>query len=118
MAIDVDANIASIKDGMAALNQAIPETLKAFGEIGKSVYKDGALSAKTKEMMAVASAIAARCEGCIVWHVRGAVRHGMTKPELEELIGVAVHMGGGPSLTYGIKALESFDQLTAQGQQR
>jgi len=118
VAIDVDANIASIKDGMAALNQAIPETLKAFGEIGKSVYKDGALSAKTKEMMAVASAIAARCEGCIVWHVRGAVRHGMTKPELEELIGVAVHMGGGPSLTYGIKALESFDQLTAQGQQR
>ena len=115
MTVDVDANIASIKNGMAALNQAIPETLKAFGEVGKSVYKDGALSAKTKEMMAVASAIAARCEGGIVWHVRGAIRHGMTKPELEELIGVAVHMGGGPSLTYGIKALESFEHLSAQG---
>ena len=116
MTVDVDANIASIRNGMAALNQAIPETLKAFGEIGKSVYRDGALSARTKEMMAVASAIAARCEGCIVWHVRGAIRHGMTKPELEELIGVAVHMGGGPSLTFGIKALESFDQLTERKQ--
>lgn len=118
MTVDVDASIASIRNGMAALNQAIPETLKAFGEIGKAVYQDGALSAKTKEMMAVASAIAARCEGCIVWHVRGAIRHGMTKAELEELIGVAVHMGGGPSLTFGIKALESFDQLLAQGQRR
>lgn len=118
MTVDVDANIASIKNGMAALNEAIPDTLKAFGEIGKSVYRDGALSAKTKEMLAVASAIAARCEGCIVWHVRGAMRQGMTKPELEELITVAVHMGGGPSLTYGIKALESFDQLSAERQKK
>lgn len=118
MTVDVDANIASIKNGMTALNQAIPEALKAFGEIGKAVYKDGALSAKSKEMLAVASAIAARCEGCITWHVRSAIRHGMSKAELTELIGVAVHMGGGPSLTFGIKALESFDQLSAQGQKK
>ncbi len=114
MTVDVEANIASIKDGMAALGKAIPDALKGFGELGKAVYKDGALSAKTKEMMAIASAIAARCEGCIVWHVRSAIRQGMTKGELEELAGVAVHMGGGPSLVYAIKALESFDQLAGQ----
>lgn len=118
MTVDVDANLNSIKNGMAALNQAIPDVLKGFTDIGKAVYKDGALPAKTKELLALASAIAARCEGCVVAHVRNSMRHGMTKAELEELIGVAVHMGGGPSLTYGIKALESFEQLSAQVQKR
>jgi AhpD family alkylhydroperoxidase len=111
MMVDAEATIGSIKDGMATLAAAIPEVMKGFGEVGKAVYRDGVLSARTKEMMAVASAIAARCEGCIAWHVRGAIRQGMTRAELEELAGVAVHMGGGPSLVYAIKALESFDQL-------
>lgn len=114
MSVDVEANIASIKNGLTALAQGVPEVMQGFGALGKAVYKDGAISAKLKEMMAVASAIATHCEGCIVWHVRSALRLGMTRAELQEVIGVGIHMGGGPSMVYGIKALETFDHLVAE----
>lgn len=114
MTVDVESTMASIKDGMTALADGIPDVMQAFGAVGKAVYKDGALPIKTKEMLAIASAIATHCEGCIVWHTRGAVRQGMSRAELQEVIAVAVHMGGGPSLVYGIKALEAFDQIAAE----
>lgn len=114
MTVDVDSTMASIKDGMTNLGEGIPEVMQAFGAVGKAVYKDGALPTKTKEMLAIASAIATHCEGCIVWHTRGAIKQGMTRAELQEVISVAVQMGGGPSLVYGIKALEAFDQIAAE----
>jgi len=115
MTVDVEGTIASIKEGMTALGGEIPEVMQAFGAVGKAVYQEGALSSKTKEMLAISAAIASRCDGCIVWHTRGAARQGMTRAELEEVIAVAIHMGGGPSLVYGIKALESFDQMKPAG---
>ncbi len=115
MPMDVESTIASIKEGMATLGSEIPEVMRAFGAVGKAVYQDGALSTKTKEMLAISAAIASHCDGCIAWHTRGAMRQGMTRAELEEVIAVAIHMGGGPSLVYGIKALEAFDQMKAAG---
>lgn len=114
MTAEVEGTMASIREGMTALAEGIPDVMQAFGAVGKAVYRDGALPTKTKEMLAIASAIATHCEGCIVWHTRGAVRQGMTRAELQDVIAVAVHMGGGPSLVYGIKALEAFDQMTAE----
>jgi AhpD family alkylhydroperoxidase len=73
--------------------------------------KPGQLDAKTKELMALAIAIAMRCEGCIVYHVRAAAKHGATREQVAETIGVAVEMGGGPATVYGAEALAAFDQL-------
>ena len=56
--------------------------------------------------------ICIRCEPCIVSHVDSLVKMGVTKEEVQETVAVAVFMGGGPSVAYGGKALEVFDQLS------
>ena len=93
------------KDGGAAL--------AAFRDVVKAASTDGALSHKDKELIALASSIAIRCEGCIVFHSRACVRLGATRAEILEMLGVAVEMGGGPSAIYGAQALACYDEMAA-----
>lgn len=55
-------------------------------------------------------AIAARCDGCIAFHSKTALDLGTTREELMEVAGMAVYMGGGPSLMYAALALQAYDQ--------
>jgi AhpD family alkylhydroperoxidase len=93
------------------LYKAAPEAMQAFQGMMKAVSKDGALSARTKELMAVAISIAVKCEGCIVFHIQNAIKHGASRGEIVETICVAIEMGGGPATVYGGKALAAFDGL-------
>ena len=87
--------------------------LKAFRDLVQAAGTDGALSHKQKELIALAISIAIRCEGCIVFHTRACEKLGVTRPELLEMLGVAVEMGGGPSAVYGAQALACFDEMAA-----
>ena len=74
--------------------------------------KEGALTVKEKECIALGIAVAVRCEGCIEAHVRNIINLEVSRDEVAEIVSVAVLMGGGPSTVYGAKALEAFDQLS------
>ena len=90
---------------------ALGETGKGFNAMHDAAVKDGALDLKTKELEAIAIAIAMRCEGCIVQHAKACLKAGVTRDELVETIGIAVMMGGGPATVYGGKALDCYDQF-------
>ena len=98
---------------MGKVHQGAPDVTKGFSQIAQGSTQEGALSTKHKELMAVAISIAARCDGCIGFHVKAAVKHGATREELMEVIGIAIYMGGGPSFVYGAQALEAFEEFTA-----
>jgi AhpD family alkylhydroperoxidase len=87
--------------------------MKAFQSLVIASSKEGALSAKHKELMALGIAISSRCEGCIIHHVEAASRHGATREELVETVCVAVEMGGGPASVYGATALAVFDEIAS-----
>ncbi|MBK8616698.1 MAG: carboxymuconolactone decarboxylase family protein [Anaerolineales bacterium] len=89
--------------------------MAGFGELHKQSMMDGVLSAKVKELIALAIAITVRCDGCIAYHVHDALHAGATRPEIVESIGVAVMMGGGPSTIYGSEALLALDQFEKEG---
>jgi len=97
------------------LRDMIPDVMKSAGTLGAAAYPDGAMSRKNKEILALAIGIAVRCEGCIAWHVQEARRFGATREEVAEAIGVAIQMGGGPSLIYGGKALIAYDEFDDAG---
>ncbi len=102
------------KELSTAMNEVrvgIPDVMTAFSAIAKAATADGALDPKTKELIAVAIAVAARCDGCIAFHAKAALRHGATRAEMMETVGMAVYMGGGPSVIYGAQAIEAFDQF-------
>jgi AhpD family alkylhydroperoxidase len=71
----------------------------------------GGARSKTKELIALAIGITARCDGCLAFHAKAAKKHGATREEIVETIGVALYMGGGPSMIYGAEALSCFDAL-------
>lgn len=73
--------------------------------------EDKALSPKQKELISLGIAITIRCEGCIACHVQAALNAGATQEEIVETIGVAVVMGGGPSIVYGQKAYAAMKEM-------
>jgi AhpD family alkylhydroperoxidase len=88
-----------------------PEAIAGFDELRVAALAGGLVDGKTKELIALGIAITSGCNGCLAYHVHEAVRAGISRRELEEVIGVAVLMGGGPALMYGAEALEAFDQF-------
>lgn len=91
----------------------IPGTMGGFASLHKNAIADGALSSKTKELVALGIAVAVRCDGCIAHHVHDVLGAGATRNEIVETIGVAVLMGGGPALMYGAEAYEALNQFEA-----
>jgi AhpD family alkylhydroperoxidase len=85
--------------------------MSGFARLHKKAMEEGALSRKSKELMAVAISIAVHCEGCVAYHVPAALAAGATRPELLETIGVAILMGGGPASVNATHALDDMDQL-------
>ena len=97
--------------GIRELGNRVPGTMGAFRELISAASSDGALNTKTKELMALAIGIAVRCDGSITLHTRSALKAGATGAEISETIGVAIEMGGGPAMVYGVAALVAYDQF-------
>ena len=93
---------------------AAPEVMQGFGAMARGAMAAGALDEKTKELIAMAIGVAARCDGCLGFHAKALVRLGATPEEFQEMLGVAVYMGGGPSLMYAAHALEAFEAFSAK----
>lgn len=93
------------------LHNENPGTIGGYTILHQKSLADGALSRKTKELMAMGMAITAMCDGCIAYHVHDAIKAGASRDELKETIGVAVMMGGGPALMYACEALEAMNQF-------
>jgi len=93
-----------ISANIKTLRKDIPDTMSGFSAMAQAASKDGALDRKTKEFIALAIGIATRCDACIGFHVEALVRLGATKAEVEECLGMAIYMGGGPSLMYAADA--------------
>lgn len=93
------------------LGKQLPETVKAFGQLHHHSLADGVISIKYKELMALGMSITSRCEGCIAYHVSGALKAGASAEEIIETIGVAILMGGGPAMMYGYEALDALHQF-------
>ena len=98
---------------LAPLHKGVPQVMKGFGDMGKAAIADGALNAKTKELIALAVGVAARCDGCIAFHTKALVKLGATEAEVHETLGVAIYMGGGPSAMYASNAMAAFNEFSA-----
>lgn len=105
--------VASVNGAMKA---RAPEIGKAFGQMFQALMKDGALSVKQKELIALGIGVAVRCEPCIHLHVEKSLHAGATSAEIMEAAGVAVMMGGGPVSTYAPVVAAALDHFEKQPQ--
>jgi AhpD family alkylhydroperoxidase len=86
-----------------------PTPAAAFHAFSQAVFADGALSAKTKNIIAVAVAHVTQCPYCIKGHTRAALDHGASGQELMEAIWVAAEMRAGGSVAHSVIALAQMD---------
>jgi len=109
--VDITRNISA---NLKKLRNDIPDTMKGFAALAQAAIRDGALDKKTKELIALALGVAAHCDGCIGFHTEALVRLAATREEVEEALGMAVYMGGGPSLMYAADAIAAYEQFRQQ----
>jgi AhpD family alkylhydroperoxidase len=92
-----------------------PGALAAFEAFSREVFKDGALSAKMKQIVAVAVAHVTQCPYCIEGHTRLAHRHGASPEEVMEAIWVAAEMRAGGAYAHATVALAAMEEVEAAG---
>jgi AhpD family alkylhydroperoxidase len=91
----------------------LPKAMTAYSAFRKEVYRDGALSLKTKRLIALAAGLQAGCTRCIIGQTKDAVKAGATKAEILETVAVAIVMGGTTVSAESwrvVKALEEMDK--------
>lgn len=105
-----------INDFSATLEEKCPDVSAAFYNLQESIlYKEGALSIKEKEFIALAIAVSMGCEYCIYAHTAGAMKSGATEEEILEAASIAVYMQGGPGLTYLKYVFNALEELSDMG---
>ncbi len=82
---------------------------KAFLEMEKATFCDGALPKKIKELIAVGISVVTNCESCMQWHIGQAIKDGATEREVLEAVEVAIEMGIGPATVNARFALDVME---------
>jgi alkylhydroperoxidase AhpD family core domain len=83
---------------MSFLNNRLPETSEAFQRMRESIFKNGALDIKTKELIAISSSVLMRCETCTEIHSQRALLNGSNEDEIAETIAVAMFIAAGSQI--------------------
>jgi AhpD family alkylhydroperoxidase len=87
-----------------------PKAAEAFKALSQSVFADGAISAQTKQLIAVAVAHVTQCPYCITGHTKGALKHGATPEQIMEAIWVAAEMRAGAAYAHSVLALATISR--------
>ncbi len=96
--------------GVKEIGQLSSETIRGYVELSSAGQKQDLLGAKMRELIALAVAVTARCDGCIAVHSQAAIRHGASKEEIAEALGVAVAVNAGAALVYSTRVMDAVKE--------
>ena len=92
------------------VGQLSPDTLRGYQVLTAAGSKTNHLYAKTRELISLAVAVTTRCDGCITVHTGEALKHGATREEIAEALGVAVAMNAGAALVFSARVMDAVSQ--------
>lgn len=90
---------------LGKLEKAGQESWKAFQDLSSAVMKEGAISVKNKELIALGVALTTQCNYCLELHRQGAEKAGATQEEIAETIMIAGALRAGAAITHGTQLL-------------
>ncbi|MEM1423745.1 MAG: carboxymuconolactone decarboxylase family protein [Planctomycetota bacterium] len=88
--------------------------IKRFLRLDAQAYEgkqEGALDARTQELLGLVASAVLRCDDCITYHVEQCVAHGWAKSEIEDALNVAMVVGGSIVIPHARRALLVLDAL-------
>ena len=108
--------LTAFQRNLPKLQKAIPDVMADFMKrLMPDALKDGALTTKVKELIALGIAVSAQCDYCMAIHVKKCFEAGATKEEIAEVLGVAVLMGGGPAMTHATFVAQAIEEFAPKG---
>jgi AhpD family alkylhydroperoxidase len=110
MMLDWNEYRGQLANGVKELGGLTPDTVRGYLELASAGQKKDLLGAKTRELIALAVAVTARCDGCIAVHSEAAIRHGASKEEIAETLGVAIAVNAGAALVYSTRVMDAVNQ--------
>ena len=85
--------------------------IKRFWSIDSQIYSQGALPAKTKELLGLVASLVLRCDDCVKYHIIRCHQEGLGDDELDEALAIALVVGGSITIPHLRRALEAWDEL-------
>lgn len=111
------AKLKAFHEFRTRMNERILETgtreTKRFFQLDGAAYRDGALPARTKELLGLTASMVLRCNDCISYHVIECRRHGVTEAEFAEAFDVALVVGGSIVIPHLRHARDLLDEVIA-----
>ena len=98
----------------AAILAADNLTIKRFFALDERAYADGALPARTKELLGLVASLVLRCDDCITYHLVRCREEGVSDPELFDAFGVALVVGGSIVIPHLRRAVARLEELPAR----
>lgn len=99
-------------EGVKELGQLSPDTVRAYVALSHAGARNDVLGAKTRELIALAAAVTARCDGCIATHVDAAIKQGASREEIAEALSVVIAINAGAALVYSARTLDAHAALS------
>jgi AhpD family alkylhydroperoxidase len=105
-----------ILETLGDVGRASPGTVRGYRELSEAGSRKDLLGPKTRELIALAVSVTRQCDGCITIHTDAALKHGATKEEIIEALGVAIAVNAGAALVYSTRAMDAFSAKTTAAQ--
>jgi AhpD family alkylhydroperoxidase len=111
----MEQKVRAYKNELGHLIDRMPQVAESYHAFTGECFKEGALDARTKQLIALGMGLFANNEVCTYYHVREALQKGATHEEIMETVAVAAAVGGGHALSQGVtrvqQALETAGRL-------
>ena len=98
------------------LNEAVLDrnsrNIQRFFALDGAVYREGALSAKTKELLGLVGSLVLRCDDCITYHLTRVKEADITDDEFDEAMSIGLVVGGSITVPHVRRAYETWKELS------
>ena len=111
MMLDWNAYQSEVTAGVAAIGRTNAAIVRGYRELSNA-GENGVLDRKTRELIAIAVSVTRQCDGCITIHTDAAIKHGATREEIVEALGVAISVNAGAALVYSTRVLDAYQAKT------
>jgi AhpD family alkylhydroperoxidase len=101
-----------LAEAIGEIGKTSPDIVRGYAQLSHAGEKTAHLDAKTRELIALAVAVTRQCDGCITVHTDAAVKHGASREEVMEALGVAIAVNAGAALVYSARVVDAYDVAT------
>ncbi|MFJ8219698.1 carboxymuconolactone decarboxylase family protein [Bacillus cereus] len=102
------------KYGLGLFTEKMPKLAEEFNSFTEECFKEGTLSKKQKQLIALGISLYSQDEYCIIYHIKGCLDQGASEQEIFEAVGVTAAFGGGATMSQAVTLVQECIQELKQ----